>query len=77
MHKARGKPPHFMLALSHIFNGNETGIPLNPKSAKVDEKFGAKSPSYLKGISKALITVLRKGTEVLAYLAILSQPESI
>lgn len=39
---------------SHIFNYDETGIPLNPTSNKV----AAKNPSYLTGSTKAQVTVL-------------------
>ena len=43
---------------SHIFNCDETGISLNPKSSKVIDKVGAKNPSCLTGSSKTQITVL-------------------
>ena len=43
---------------SCIFNCDESGIPLNPKSLKVIDKVGSKNPSYLSGGCKAQITVL-------------------
>ena len=43
---------------SCIFNCDESGIPLNPKSLKVVDKVGSKNPSYLTSGSKTQITVL-------------------
>ena len=43
---------------SCIFNCDESGIPLNPKSLKVIDKVGSTNPSYLSGGCKAQITVL-------------------
>lgn len=41
-----------------IFNCDETGMPLNPKSLKVVDVVGAKHPSYVTGNGKDQITVL-------------------
>lgn len=43
---------------ARIFNCDETGVPLNPKSLKVVDKVGSKNPSYLSGDSKSQITVM-------------------
>ena len=43
---------------AHIFNCDETGVPLNPKSLKVVDRVGSKNPSYLTGGCKSQITVL-------------------
>ena len=43
---------------SHIFNCDETGIPLSPASLKVIDRVGAKNPSYNSGNSKGQVTVL-------------------
>ena len=37
---------------SHIFNCDEKGISLNPKSSKVVDKVGAKNPTYLTVVQK-------------------------
>lgn len=42
----------------HIFNCDETGIPLNPKGTKIIAKKGAKNPSTISGDTKTQITVL-------------------
>ena len=42
----------------HIFNCDETGMPLNPKGTKVIAKKGSKSPSTICGDTKTHITVL-------------------
>ena len=41
-----------------IYNLDETGMPLNPKSQKVVDAVGAKNPSYITGQTKTQITVL-------------------
>ena len=43
---------------ARIFNCDETGVPLNPKSLKVVDRVGSKNPSYLTGGCKSQITVL-------------------
>ena len=43
---------------ARIFNCDETGVPLNPKSLKVVDKVGSKNPSYLTGGCKSQITVM-------------------
>ena len=43
---------------SHIFNCDETGVPLNPPSPKVLHEVGAKHPCYLTGGTKTQVTVL-------------------
>jgi len=42
----------------HIFNCDETGMPLNPKNPKVIAKKGSKNPSSISGDTKTQITVL-------------------
>ena len=41
-----------------IYNLDETGMPLNPKSQKVVDAVGAKNPSYITGQTKTQVTVL-------------------
>ena len=41
-----------------LYNLDESGMPLNPKSLKVVDRVGAKNPSYLTGQGKQQITVL-------------------
>ena len=41
-----------------IYNLDETGMSLNPKSQKVVDAVGAKNPSYITGQTKTQITVL-------------------
>ena len=41
-----------------IFNCDETGLPLNPKCAKVVDKTGTKNPSFVTGGDKSQVTVL-------------------
>ena len=41
-----------------IFNCDETGLPLDPKSHKVVDRVGCKNPSYITSGSKSQITVL-------------------
>jgi len=41
-----------------LYNHDESGMPLNPKSLKVVDRVGAKNPSYLTGQGKQQITVL-------------------
>ena len=43
---------------ARIFNCDETGVPLNPKSPKVIDKVGSKNPSYLSSGCKSQITVM-------------------
>ena len=43
---------------SHIFNCDETGIPLNPQPLKVVSERGAKNPSNICGSTKNQVTVL-------------------
>ena len=43
---------------SRMFNCDETGLPLAPKSEKVVDKVGSKNPSFMSGSSKSQITVL-------------------
>ena len=43
---------------SHIFNCDETGMPLNPKPLKVVSERGAKNPSNICGSSKSQVTIL-------------------
>ena len=43
---------------THIFNCDETGMPLNPKPLKIVGEVGAKSMSKISGNSKSQITVL-------------------
>ena len=43
---------------ARIFNCDETGVPLNPKSLKVIDKVGSKNPSYLSSGCKSQITVM-------------------
>lgn len=42
----------------HIFNCDETGMPLNPKGVKVIARMGSKNPSCITGDTKSQITVL-------------------
>lgn len=42
----------------HIFNCDETGVPLNPKCLKIVDKKGSQNPSYIGGNNKSQITVL-------------------
>ena len=42
----------------HIFNCDETGMPLNPKGAKVIAEKGSKNPSAISGDTKTQITIL-------------------
>ncbi|XP_019851197.1 PREDICTED: uncharacterized protein LOC109581489 isoform X16 [Amphimedon queenslandica] len=41
----------------HIFNCDETGMPLNPKCLKIVDKKGSKNPSYITSNTKAQVTV--------------------
>ena len=41
-----------------IFNCDETGVPLNPKCAKVVQRVGTKNPSFVTGGDKSQVTVL-------------------
>ena len=41
-----------------IYNLDETGMPLNPKSLKVVDAVGSKNPSYITGQTKQQVTVL-------------------
>ena len=41
-----------------IFNCDESGLPLNSKCAKVVDKSGSKSPSFVTGGDKSQLTVL-------------------
>ena len=43
---------------THIFNCDETGLPLSPKSLKIVDQMGSKNPSYITGSNKSQITVL-------------------
>lgn len=43
---------------SQIFNCDETGIPLSPKSHKIVDRVGSKNPSYVTSNSKEQVTVL-------------------
>ena len=43
---------------SQIFNCDETGIPLSPKSHRVIDHIGSKNPSYVTSDSKEQIMVL-------------------
>ena len=43
---------------THLFNCDETGIPLNPKPLKAVSEVGTKNFSYLTGSSKSQVTVL-------------------
>lgn len=43
---------------THIFNCDETGMPLNPSCLKIVDKLGSKNPNYLTGNNKSQITVL-------------------
>ena len=43
---------------SCIFNCDESGVPLNPKSLKVVAEVGSKHPSYISGGCKTQITVM-------------------
>ena len=43
---------------SQIFNCDETGIPLSPKSHRVIDHIGSKNPSYVTSDSKEQVTVL-------------------
>ena len=43
---------------THIFNCDETGLPLSPKSLKIVDQMGSKYPSYITGSNKSQITVL-------------------
>ena len=43
---------------ARIFNCDETGVPLNPKSLKVIDRVGSKNPSYLSSGCKSQITVM-------------------
>ena len=43
---------------SHIFNCDETGMPLNPVPLKVVSERGAKNPSNICGSSKSQVTIL-------------------
>lgn len=42
---------------AHIFNCDETGLPLNPTCLKVVDVKGSKNPSHLSGNNKSQITV--------------------
>ena len=41
-----------------IFNCDESGMPLNPKSLKVVDRVGTKNPSYITGSDKTQLTIL-------------------
>ena len=43
---------------AHIYNCDETGLPLSPESLKVASEVGAKDPSCITGNTKSQITVL-------------------
>lgn len=43
---------------AHIFNCDETGVPLNPRSLKVVIEVGSKNPSHITGGYKSQITVM-------------------
>ena len=42
----------------HIFNCDETGLPLNPKCLKIVDQAGSRNPSYITGDTKSQITIL-------------------
>ena len=44
--------------LTHIFNCDETGLLLSPKSLKIVGQMGSKNPSYITGSNKSQITLL-------------------
>ena len=43
---------------SHIFNCDESGLPLSPKCLKIVDEIGSRNPSHIIGNTKAQIIVL-------------------